>query len=373
MIIKKIELENFRNYSKLTLNLNKGLTIFYGNNAQGKTNLLESIYLLAITKSHRSSIDNNLIKIGNNIASISGIIENNNIDTKYKLVFENKNKLLMIDSNNIKKLSDFISKINVVIFYPDDLEIIKGSPQIRRRFLNIEISQINNNYYRILNDYNRILKMRNDYIKLIISGSNYNLDYFNVLTNYLIEKSIFLYLGRKKFIEKLNNQINKIFYNICGLNGLQISYINSFEFESFEKKIMIEKMKKKINENYKNELKYKSTLFGPHKDDIEFYIDDLNLKNFGSQGQQKMAVLALKLSEIELFKKVKETSPILLLDDVFSELDDDKKNNLLSYIDDNMQAIITTTDLHNIDKLILNKSTIIKVENGKLEIKKEVE
>ena len=205
MFLKKIYLSKFRNYENLLLEFNSGINIIYGDNGQGKTNLLESIYVLGLSKSHRSFIDNNLIKENSNYSQIKGIILEDKIETNYEIQLQSgKNKILKVNDNIIKKISDYVSKINIIIFYPDDLELVKGSPSVRRRFINLEISQIYGNYLNILAEYNQILKLRNDYIKLINQGQNVDMNYFQVLTDYYIEKSILIYQYRHKFIEKLN-------------------------------------------------------------------------------------------------------------------------------------------------------------------------
>lgn len=373
MYIKNIQLSKFRNYESFSIDLNKGINIIYGDNAQGKTNLLESIYVLALTKSHRSFIDNNLIKSGEKNSVIKGKINIDNIDSNLEINLLSKNKILKIDNNIIKKVSDYISKFNIIIFYPDDLELIKGLPNVRRRFLNLEISQLYSNYLDILNDYNKILKMRNDYIKLINKGEALNMDYFNILTNYYIEKAVIIYQIRNKFINKINLISENIFKNISGLDNFNIKYKTSIIIDSFNKDDLKNNLSEIVKKSYDKEIKLKSTLFGPHKDDLEFYIADKNIKTYGSQGQQRMAVLTLKLSEIEIFKGYTGNYPILLLDDVFSELDDNKKNNLLNYIKNDIQTIITTTDLENIDSKIIDNAKLIKIKNGQVVNVEEVE
>lgn len=369
MYIKDIQLNNFRNYSNLNLSFDKGINIIYGQNAQGKTNLLEAIYVLALTKSHRSFIDNNLIHNECNFSKIIGNVEIDNMLSKFEIILEEKKKTLKLDGDILRKTADYISKINIIIFYPEDLELIKGSPNIRRRFLNLELSQLNAIYYNLLNDYNKILKMRNDYIKC--NYMNLDNNYFAILTSYLIEKAIQLVKMRKKFIDKINFYVEDIFFQISNLHGFHIQYKPFIEYEEDSK------MRDKINElyqkNIEKELKYKTTLFGPHRDDFEFYIDQMNLKNYGSQGQQRMAILSIKLSEIEIFKQYKKENPILLLDDVFSELDEKKKNNLLKYITKDIQTIITTTDLIDIDEEIKKQSKLIEIEKGSIKNIEEVE
>ena len=363
MYISNLKLSNFRNYKSLNIDLNKNINIIIGNNGHGKTNLLESIYVLGLTKSHRSFIDNNLIRTNCNNCKLKCKLHKNNIYNKLEIEINNKNKNLIIDKNIIKKNSDYISYLNIIIFYPEDLELIKGSPEARRRFLNLELSQLNNNYLVILNDYNKLLKMRNDYLKSDIIDKSY----LEILTDYLIEKAIIIYKLRKKFIDRLNEKIEKIYNDISNLKNFNIKYKSSINLNDISYDNLKILLKKKFDDMYDSEIKAKSTLIGPHRDDFEFYLDELNLKLYGSQGQQRIAVLSLKLGEISIFKKYKDESPILLLDDVFSELDIEKRNNLIKYLNDDIQVIITTTDLKNISKKLLKNSNIIKINNGKIE------
>lgn len=373
MILKKLELRNFRNYDHLFLELNKKINILVGDNAQGKTNVLESIYLLAITKSHRTFIDKNLIKDKCNITKVKGLVKfnNNNYDDELEIMINQKGKKVSINNKKIKKLSDYISKLNVIIFSPDDLEIIKGSPVDRRKFLNIEIGQLYNQYLILLNEYNKILKNRNEYLR-IIDIDNYDEAYFNILTEQLVNKAIKIYKYRKEFINELNDHIKKIYKGIFLSGRLWLKYETSIPLDEDDENILKDKLMLKFKNNFKRELFLTQTIIGPHRDDFSFYIDDINIKNFASQGQQRTAVLCLKLGEISLFKKIKKDKPILLLDDVFSELDGSKKNNIIKYIDKNMQIIITTTDLSNIKPKLLSKATLFKVENGAISKIEEV-
>lgn len=372
MILKKIELRNFRNYEHLSSRFYKGINIIYGDNAQGKTNLLESIYFLAITKSHRSFIDNNLIKDGEKSAVVKGSINKGSLDIDLSVTLDNNKKLLSIDNSNIRKVSDYISNMNIIIFYPDDLELLKGSPLVRRKYFNLQLSQLYSNYFVLLNDYNKLLKIRNDYLKKMNSGKNVDMNYFDILTDYLVDKGILISKMRHKYIEKVNAFCTNIYKDIMGLDDFNIKYIPSIEIDYKDdiksKKLLIDY----YNKHLKYDIKMCSTTSGVHKDDFEFNLFDNNLKFYGSQGQQRIAVLCLKLSEIEIFKKYKESTPILLLDDVFSELSDDKKNNLLKYISKDIQTIITTTELNNLDKKLIKKSKLFKIEAGKLIKVKEV-
>lgn len=364
MFIKELKIVNFRNYKTLDIKLSNHINIIYGNNAQGKTNILESIYVLGITKSHRSFTLEDLIMNGETQSKISGIVEKNNMESLFEIILSTKKKKYMIDSDEIKKTSDYISNMNIIIFYPEDLEIIKGSPDIRRRYLNLELSQLYNNYYRVLSDYNKILKIRNDYLKKMQKGIKVDENYFMIITEYLIQKSVFIYRARNKFINKLNSYAKNIFWEIMHLEGFHLKYKTNFEFKEYSETEIKEQLKSKFEIEKSNEIKAGNTLYGPHRDDFEFYLGNNNLKSYGSQGQQRVAVLSIKLAEIEIFKNYSKTSPILLLDDVFSELDDEKKNNLLKYINDDIQTIITTTDLENIDEAIIKKAELFKIESG---------
>jgi len=371
MYIKKLKLNNFRNYKSLNFTLTKGINIIYGENAQGKTNLLESIYVLGLTKSHRSFIDNSLIKNNEEYLTIEGIINNEKIDNKFNIYIDNKTKILKFNNNNLKKISDYISLINIIIFYPDDLELIKGSPIERRKFINLELSQLNKNYFMILNEYNKILKIRNEYLKKLNKKLTNDKKYLEILTDYLIDKSIMIYKLRNKFINKTNEYCSSIYKDIMNIEGFYIKYKPNIDID-LKNKNLKEYLKKEYINKINYDIKNNSTSIGPHKDDFEFYLNDKNLKYYGSQGQQRIAVLALKLSEIEIFKKYKETTPILLLDDIFSELDDKKKNNLLKYINKNIQTIITTTDLNNLDEKLIRKSKLFNIKNGNIIKIKEV-
>lgn len=370
MIIKELNLINFRNYKELDIEFNKRINILYGNNAQGKTNILEGIFVLCLTKSHRLYVDSNLIKNNETFTSLTGIFENSPMDDVKRLSIDKNGKKLEINNNRVKKINDYISNSNIVIFYPEDLNLIKGSPQERRRYLNMELCQLYDNYIIYLNDYNKLLKMRNDYLKKIKFNDNVDLNYFSILTNYLIQRAVSIYEIRKRYFDYLNNIIGKIYYEISGYEDFHLVYKPSVNLDSENTmQLMLDEFKRKYNE----ELRLGTTIIGPHKDDYYFTLGGNNLKENGSQGQQRMAIIAYKLAEIDLFKEIKGEKPILLLDDVFSELDDGKKNLLLKYIDDDFQVIITTTDLKNINKEILKKSKLFKICDGKIEKIEEVQ
>lgn len=371
MYLKKIKLHNFRNYEKLSISLTKGINIIYGKNAQGKTNLLESIYVLGFTKSHRAFIDDSLIKINNEYLTIEGIINKDKIDSKFNIYIDKTKKVLKHNDSIVKKVNNYISLVNIIIFYPEDLDLVKGSPKIRRKFLDLEISQLYSNYYVLINEYNKLLRMRNDYLKKIKSNLSNDLNYISILDEYIIDKSILIYKLRKKYIDRLNEYAASIYKNIIGIDNFYIKYVINCDAD-IDNKEFKEKYKKEFKSKLDNDLRFCTTSVGPHKDEIEFYLGDKNLKYYGSQGQQRVAVLATKLSEIEILKKYKEDIPILLLDDVFSELDIKVQNSLLKYITKGVQTIITTTDLNKIESKLIKKSKLFNIENGVVKKIKEV-
>ena len=365
MEIKKLRLLNFRNYDNLELEFTKKNTIFIGNNAQGKTNILEAVYVLGLTKSYLNINDKNLIKFDEVYSKIHGTIIDNNIEKKLEILINEKGKKVKIDNLEVTKLSNYISKLNVIIFSPDNIRLLKESPSYRRKYLNIEISQLYSNYINTLNDFNKILKQRNEYLKVISNNSEYDSDYLSILDEKYVELSVNIYLYRKKYVEKINRNLKDIYFKITGFDNLVMKYISCIDYND-DRKIMKENFYNKLKSNLKKDMFYRLSMLGPHRDD---FILELNFKNillYGSQGQTRCAVLSLKFAEIPIFKDVLNVSPILLLDDIFSELDVNKKNLLLQFIPNDIQTIITTTDLNMIDEKILKDSTIYVVENGKV-------
>lgn len=361
MLINNLVLKNYRNYSDLNVNFNKGLNIFIGDNAQGKTNILESIYVLAVTKSYLGVNDKDLIKFDNSCSLIKSSVLLDNINTILEVKINNNGKKVFINGKEIKKFRDYISKFNVIIFSPDNIRMIKDGPSARRRFLNVEISQIFNKYVSLMNDFNCILKQRNEVLK----GDNINTLYLDVINDKFSSLAVDITIQRKKFLEKINERIGNIFYDISGISGLEVRYISNVDIFD-DVNIMRDNVLNRIKSLFDREKKYGSTLIGPQRDDFYFFIGDKNISIYGSQGQMRMAILSLKLSEIEVFKEYTGNYPILLLDDIFSELDVIKRNNLIKYISFNIQTIITTTDLNMIDDSLISDATIYRICDGKI-------
>lgn len=358
MYIKNLKIINFRKIENIDIELNKNINVFIGNNAQGKTSILNAIYMLALTKFDKNVNDEEIIKKGSLFGKVKGNIKVGKISKKLEVILEKNVKVLRIDGNVCNRVTDYLSNLNVIMFSPDALDIVKKSPCIRRNLMNVELCQLYPSYVKILNEYNKILKIRNEYIRK--NFNNINFDYFDVVTSNLIDRAITIMNYRKAFISKLNENISNVYYKIMKQEGLKINYVCNLP--CCDKNELV----KFYRENFVNETSQKVTLFGPHRDDFDFYLHDENLKLYGSQGQQRVAILSLKLSEISIFKEVKGYYPIVLLDDIFSELDIEKRRNLLKFIKSNIQFIITTTDVKNISSKILNKASVFNLKDGKI-------
>ena len=358
MYIKNLKIINFRKIENIDIELNKNINVFIGNNAQGKTSILNAIYMLALTKFDKNVNDEEIIKKGSLFGKVKGNIKVGKISKKLEVILEKNVKVLRIDGNVCNRVTDYLSNLNVIMFSPDALDIVKKSPCIRRNLINVELCQLYPSYVKILNEYNKILKIRNEYIRK--NFNNINFDYFDVVTSNLIDRAIIIMNYRKAFISKLNENISNVYYKIMKQEGLKINYVCNLP--CCDKNELV----KFYRENFVNEISQKVTLFGPHRDDFDFYLHDENLKLYGSQGQQRVAILSLKLSEISIFKEVKGYYPIVLLDDIFSELDIEKRRNLLKFIKSNIQFIITTTDVKNISSKILNKASVFNLKDGKI-------
>ena len=370
MKISKLSLVNFRNYSNISISLNKNMNIFVGDNAQGKTNILEGITILALTKSHRVGVNPNIIMFNKHKSKISGVVKKDTSISKLEVEISEDYKKLRVNKKEIKKVSDYISYLNVIVFTPDDLDIIKGSPNIRRNLLNIELSQLSKKYLIIYNEYNKLLKTRNEYLKMLFNNSLADKNYLDIITDKLIEKAVYIYQKRKEYIDFINLNIDKYYQDITKDSGVKIKYIPNIEIDNYEEDKIIEVMRKKFKKNYLKELNYGMTIYGPHRDDFSFDYQGMDLKYYGSQGQQRLAIISFKLAEIPIFKELCNTTPVLLLDDIFSELDIKKRNSLLKIINNNdIQSIITTTDLKNINKRYVENADIFTVKSGNIDRK----
>ena len=370
MKISKINLVGFRNYLNTSISFGKNMNIFVGDNAQGKTNILEGITMLALTKSHRIGVSPNIIMFHKSKCKLSGVVKNNKVISKVEIEITEDSKKLRVNKTDIRKVADYISYLNVIIFTPDDLEIIKGSPNVRRNLLNIQLSQISKEYLKFYNEYNKLLKTRNEYLKILFNNNIADKTYLDIITDKLIEKAVFIYQKRKEYIDYINLNIDSNYNEISNDKGIIVKYVPNISFDEYDSESIRKKMKYIFKKNYMKELNYGMTIYGPHRDDFYFEYKGYDLKYFGSQGQQKLAILSFKLSEIPIFNDICGTEPVLLLDDIFSELDIKKRNKLLKMINNgDIQSVITTTDLRNINKKYVEKAYIFDVKNGNVERK----
>ena len=377
MYIKKLKLKSYRNYNEIEINFDKNINIIYGNNAEGKTNLLESIYMCSTSKSHKNSKENEIINFKETESHIKLFLykeSNKDITIDIQL---NKDKKKDIEVNKVKieKLSEFLGLFNVIMFAPEDLNIIKDGPQVRRKFIDIEICQIDKIYTVSLNNYNKTLNERNILLK-DINNSNVNkkdlIDILDVYDEKIVEYGIQLILKRKENIKKLAELIKDIHYKISDEKEyLTIDYendiINSIvpnENVNINSELKTNYLKK-LKETREIDIKNQYTGIGPHRDDISFKIGEKDIRRFGSQGQKKTAAISLKLSELRIIKEKINETPVLLLDDVFSELDESRQKLLVSNLKD-VQTIITCTGIKKNIFDLLNPDKIFQVKNNEI-------
>lgn len=357
MIIKSLKLKNFRNYDLLDLDFNDSTNIFYGDNAQGKTNILEAIYLSGTTKSHRGTKDRDMIRFENDESHIEVVIEKNKIPFQIDMhLKKNSPKGIAINKTPIKRASELYGIINIVFFSPEDLNIIKNGPSERRRFMDMELAQLDKIYLSNLSNYNRIVNQRNHLLKDSFHKGNIE-ETLDIWDAQLVHYGNKVVERRKKFIDEINEIIYNIHKKLTGnKESLCLSYEESIKHLSLEQA---------LKRNRERDMRIKSTSCGPHRDDICFMSENIDIRKFGSQGQQRTAALSLKLSEIELVKKIINDTPILLLDDVLSELDKHRQNYLLDSIND-IQTLITCTGLDEFVNHRFSINKIFRVIEGKV-------
>ncbi|MBR3163185.1 MAG: DNA replication/repair protein RecF [Clostridia bacterium] len=358
MWISKIKLNNFRNYEKQEIVLKDGINLFYGENAQGKTNIIESIYLCSVGKSFRARRDQELIKFDTNKSLIEVEFNKSDRDGKIKIEIENK-KNISVNGIKLKKLSELLGNINIVIFTPDDIDILKGGPQKRRKFLDVMISQLKPNYMHILNLYLKTLEQRNNYLRQI-KFENKNENMLDIWDEKLAEYGIKIFNYRNEFINKIKNKIENIHNKITNnKEKIKIEYISNCKNKQEFLDILKNRRKLDIIKGY--------TTKGIHRDDFTVYVNNNPVNVYGSQGQHRTAILSLKLSELNVVYDEIGEYPILLLDDFMSELDEKRKINFLENIK-NAQVIITCTEKIDIENL---KYFSYNIKDGKI-VKKEI-
>lgn len=357
MIVKKIELLNYRNYEYLNIDFNSGINILYGDNAQGKTNILEALYMSGTSKSHKNAKDKETIRFGQEEAHIKTIVIKNSIEYKIDIHLKaHKLKGIAINGVPIKKATELFGVLNIIFFSPEDLNIIKEGPSERRRFIDMELCQLDKVYLHNLTSYNKALTQRNKLLKDIIDKPSLK-DTLDSWDEQLIKYGIEIINRRKKFIDDLNEVIFLIHKKLSGnKEELTITY---------EPDVTVNNYKSALSDARKKDERFLTTSVGPHRDDMAFLIKNVDLRKYGSQGQQRTAALSLKLSEIELVKSIIKDEPVLLLDDVLSELDKNRQNQLLGSLD-KTQTIITCTGLDEFIKERIAIDKVFKVIDGKV-------
>lgn len=354
MYIQEIKLQNFRNYETEKIELYEGTNIFFGDNAQGKTNILEAIFISSLGKSFRTNKDKELIKENEENSKIEIIFVKDTRKEKIKLEIADK-KIFSVNEIVLKRTSEIVGKINVVLFTPEDINILKNEPIKRRRFLNIMISQLRPLYIHLLSQYNKVLEQRNNYLKQI-KYENKNRNNLDIWDEQLIRIGIKIFNYRREFIEKINEKIEKIHLETTdNKENIEIKYkSNVINEEEYRKKMKI-KQEDDIQKGY--------TSIGIHRDDFDIFINKKNVSIFGSQGQQRSSIISLKLAEAEVIYDEKEDYPVLLLDDFMSELDKKRVKGFVKRIKNN-QVLITCTEKFDIDNMVYNS---YKVEKAKVE------
>lgn len=355
MIIKSLELENFRNYKSLNIEFDKGVNILYGDNAQGKTNILEAIYVSATTKSHKGAKDKEIINFEAEEAHIKTYLDKEGLERRVDMhLRKSKSKGIAIDTVRLKKAAQLLGLLNVVFFSPEDISIIKDAPAQRRRFVDMELCQLDQSYLYDLNQYNKIIAQRNKLLKDMYNNQDLK-NMLGIWDMQIITYGQKIIKRRRLFVDQLNEIIDEIHYKLSGgKERIKVEYAPYVSEDNFEE--MLKKAREK-------DIKLKSTSVGPHKDDFIFIVNGIDIRTYGSQGQQRTAALSLKLSEIELVKKITGDNPVLLLDDVLSELDSNRQNHLLNNIGD-IQTIITCTGLEDFVNNRIKINKIFKVETG---------
>lgn len=355
MYIKKLNLTNFRNYISFSSTFSKSTNIFIGKNAQGKTSILESLYVLGLTKSHKINKERDLIRIGAEYAKINALINLNDKDIELDMIVSKAGKKAKYNQIELERLSEYIGILNVVMFAPEDLDLIKGNPQIRRKFLDLEIGQISKEYLFNLQNYRKILKQRNDLLKALQSKKDKDLMLLDIITDQLIGYLEKIIIQRNEFIDIVKSYAERIYKEISNSDDFfEIKYLPSIK----------KNFKKEFSNKYQYDIITGTTNIGVHRDDIEFFINNNPIKTHASQGEMRTAVLSIKLALIDFIHQFSNNYPILLLDDVLSELDKDRQNSLLDYIKDKTQTFITSTNINEINISKIKQYKIYTIDNG---------
>ena len=369
MYLKHFIAQNYRNLQQFEVNFDPNVNIFIGQNAQGKTNLLEAIYFLALTRSHRTSNDKELIAFGKDYANVSGHIYKSQVDLSLRVLITTKGKKVWVNRVEQAKLSKYVGQLNAILFSPEDLDLIKGAPNLRRRFMDQEFGQISAEYLYFAGKYKQVLQQKNNYLKQLAKGEAHDTMFLEVLSDQLAGVAAEVIVRRFQFLNYLDQYARDAYAHIStSAEKLEVIYRPSVKEISV--KDSVEEVYHKVLNNFQNNQKLEilkgTTLSGPHRDDIDFELDGKNAHLYGSQGQQRTIALSIKLAEIQLVHQLTDEYPLLLLDDVMSELDHNRQSALLNYIHGKTQTFITTTDLEGISREIIKKPKIYRIKSGQI-------
>ena len=362
MKVNSLCLDNFRNYNHFFIEFDRDINILIGSNGQGKTNLIEAIYLLSVGKSFKTHINKQMIMFDCEFAKVKGEVTSNNKLRSLEMILGSDFKRAKIDDQDIYKISEYVGLLNVVVFVPDDLYLIKGSPNNRRRFIDLELSKISPIYVFNLSKYNNLLKERNRYLKILNQKNRDGDEYLEVLDEQMARLQVELIKKRIDFIKNLNQKVTSI-YNLIAKNDNEKI---SLRYRCFLKQeLTYENILALYKKNHQRDIRYMQSHLGIHKDDLKIFMNGNAADLFASQGQQRTIVLSLKIALIELIKDEIGEYPVLLLDDVLSELDEARKNMLLDILNQKIQTFITTTSIDGINHQIVEKAKKIYIKGGK--------
>lgn len=359
MFIKKLQLLNYRNYKELSIDLCRNVNVFIGDNAQGKTNILESMYYCGFAKSHRTNKDKELINWNTERAFISLSVAKNRLDKRIDInILKDGKKSISVNSIKLNKIGELMGIFNVVMFSPEDLKIAKESPGVRRKFLDMEISQLNAKYYHSLVQYNKVLMERN----FVLRKSCQDESMLDIYDSQLSQYGSYIIEQRIKYLDKLNLYGDQIHKDITSnKESVEFKYLCSTKSDCD----IQENLKEALKKNRIKDIDRRSTSVGPHRDDFSIYINGVDAKSYGSQGQQRTVVLTIKFASLNIIKEVTGEYPVLLLDDVLSELDFSRKRYILSSIG-SIQTVITCTGIEDLYEYLDDKAKVFRVKDGKI-------
>ena len=368
MKLTELNLHHFRNYDEAQVEFSPQINVLIGENAQGKTNLLESIYVLAMTRSHRTNNDRELIEFGKDAAQIKGTVQRELGSLKLELDIGKHGKKAKANHLEKARLSEYLGQLNVILFAPEDLALVKGAPTVRRRFIDMEFGQVSPKYLHDLTQYRDILKQRNRYLKQLQSHEAQDQLYLEVLSEQLAAVGGAIISQRVKFLSELEGYAQELHQSITqGRENLTFEYSSAVKDASALTEVELsEALMDLYRQNQSKEIFQGTTLYGPHRDDVRFLINHKNVQTYGSQGQQRTTALSVKLAEIDLMKNQTGEYPILLLDDVLSELDGARQTHLLKTIQDKIQTFLTTPGLSDVARNLIKEPRIFHIRDGQI-------